>query len=152
MTFHSDFLIGLGVEITPCGSRVTCDPPPTDTDADYLVLLPPGVTARDRVLRYLSSEGYAQDVGRNYDGRGQDHALDDGFASFRKGEVNLIVTQNADFARRHKEATALCTKLNLMTKPARVAVFQKILYGNNVLDLYELGDYFDQHKFEGFKP
>lgn len=133
MTFHSDFLVGIGVEITPCGSRMTCDPPPTNTDADYLVVVPPGGNIMQRVWTYLATEGFTREGSIRY---AVNQATGEGFHSFRRGEVNLLVTQCLEFADRHKAATAECKRLNLMHKPDRVALFQWRLYGNDVTGVY----------------
>lgn len=126
MTFHSEFLIGLGVEITPCGSRVTCDPPPTDTDEDYLLLVPPGREIRRRIDRYLTSERFFAES-NVYVNQPSENA----FQSWRREPVNLIVTCDPEFARRHKAATAECKRWNVARKIDRVAIFQWILYGND---------------------
>lgn len=115
----------LGCTVEPCGSRVTCNPPPTDTDQDYLVEVP----AHDRghvalVVSDLTQAGFHLEGNGHY----QDQAAE-GFMSWRRGDVNLIVTANPLFASRHRVATKLCTRLNLQIKNNRIAVFQAVLYG-----------------------
>lgn len=109
----------------PCGSRVTVYPAPRNTDADFLIEIQQaevsGMVAR------LASEGFKwegatehyQDVAGNT------------FMSWRKGEVNLIVTSNGDFAAKHRVATALCKRLNLLDKQDRIAVFKAVLYASD---------------------
>lgn len=132
MTFNSDFLAGLGVEITPCGSRVTCEPPPTDTDADYLLLLPPGSEVQARVSNYLNGQEFVMDgVTGCLEYEGPSNSP---FVSWKRSRdtVNLIVTSDEEFARRHKAATHVCRQLNLLNKLDRIMVFQAVLYGNQV--------------------
>jgi hypothetical protein len=109
-----------------CGSRVTVTPPPMDTDEDWLVVISPSQAAISNAVGILAEAGYEwegdtehyQDVAGNT------------FMSWRKGNVNLIVTANADFAHKHHVATALCKRLNLAGKQDRLAVFQAVLYAN----------------------
>lgn len=113
----------MGCVVEPCGSRVTCNPPPTDTDRDYLV----------EVKRYADYEQAIQIIMENgFYPEGSDHYRnsDFDFQSWRLGEINLIVTYKEWFANRHRAATTVCKSLNLMDKSDRIALFQKILYGN----------------------
>ena len=47
---------GVAIAVEPYGSRVTCDPPPTDTDEDWLVL----VTEFDTLHYALVDTGFAR--------------------------------------------------------------------------------------------
>jgi hypothetical protein len=113
--------------VEPCGSRVTCKPPPVDTDEDYLVEI---VNSKNdpvsQVVAALHDFGFEWESGEHYQ-----RAATDGFMSWRRvaDNINLIVTANPVFAQRHRIATALCTRLNLMDKQDRIAVFQAVLYG-----------------------
>lgn len=108
-----------------CGSRVTCSPPPDNSDEDWLVVIPPHRQNVADAVGHLSSQGYQWEGSEHY----QDAAASD-FMSWRKGAVNLIVTASEQFATRHRAATALCKRLNLMSKQDRIAVFQAVLYAN----------------------
>lgn len=118
-----DILTKLGCTVEPCGSRVTCNPAPTDTDEDYLVEVV-GCDISD-VVQTLSEFGFI------WEGNHSEHYRDAAstFMSWRKAEVNFIVTDEPGFAKNHRAATALCTRLNLMSKPDRIALFQAVLYG-----------------------
>lgn len=112
-----------GCTVEPCGSRVTCDPPPSDTDQDYLVEAPQA--AISDIVAFLSQANFRwEGASEHY----QNVAQSD-FMSWRRDDVNLIITANADFAKRHRAATALCKRLNLMVKADRIALFQAVLYG-----------------------
>lgn len=115
-----------GCIVEPCGSRVTCTPAPVGTDEDYLVEIS---SADDRsisnVVGILSEHGFKWEGQAHY----QDAANND-FMSWRQGDINLIVTANRRFAERHRAATYVCTRLNLLHKPDRIALFQAVLYGN----------------------
>lgn len=113
----------MGCVVEPCGSRVTCNPPPTDTDRDYLV----------EVRRYADFEQAVEIIMENgFHPEGSDHYRnsDFDFQSWRLDEINLIVTYKHWFALRHRAATTVCKSLNLMDKADRIALFQKMLYGN----------------------
>ncbi len=112
------------------GSRVTCNPPPTDTDDDWLYLVTDIVKFVDEAKR----EGYYVDGslmgGRNW---GEDNfACQNGiFVSLKHANdiSNLIVTSSQDFYSRFIAATYVCKRLNLLHKPDRIALFQAVLYG-----------------------
>lgn len=110
--------------IEPCGSRVTCNPPPLNTDRDFLVVMPDDHEKISVIVSSLDAAGFSWEGSEHY----QDAAGD--FMSWRRDDVNLIVTRNAAFATRHRAATYVCTRLNLQNKPDRIAVFQAVLYGN----------------------
>lgn len=109
---------------TPCGSRETCDPPPVDTDADFLVLVFPGHDLAGVITR-LSSDGWTWEGSSEH----YQNVAGEGFMSWRKGETNLIVTASEAFHARHVAATAVCKRLNLLDKEDRKAVFTAVLYG-----------------------
>lgn len=119
-----DDLIALGCTVEPCGSRVTCSPAPTDTDADYLVLTPPTSTSVGLVVDAMALAGFRWEGSEHYQ-----NAAASGFMSWRADDINLIVTSNAAWADRHRAATAVCKRLNLMDKSDRIALFQAVLYG-----------------------
>jgi hypothetical protein len=125
----------------PCGSRVTCNPPPTDTDEDYLVfvdaiyegarLVKDGFQRLRELEFYLRSNGW--EIGGSLP---NDLATqvppETRFCSWTLGELNLIITCSPEFFRRHQAATFLAKKFNLLDKGDRIALFQAILYGNIV--------------------
>jgi hypothetical protein len=115
-----------GCVITTCGSRVTCDPPPMDADRDFLVVAPSGIGAVSTVVETLQKHGFTWEGDSEHY---QNIAASD-FMSWRRDDVNLIVTASQEFARRHVAATGVCRLLNLMDKSHRVALFQAVLYGN----------------------
>lgn len=110
-------------DVTPCGSRVTCSPPPTDTDEDFLVLVDGG-DSLSKLVNLLHAAGFAwEGASEHY----QDVAGTN-FMSWRQGTTNYIVTSSLSFARRHKAATSLCKRLNLHDKSDRIALFRAVLY------------------------
>lgn len=115
------------------GSRVTCNPPPMDTDNDQLLLVKDYVCVEaDLVANGWKLGGSAIPADQNYT------KPDEFFASFTNGDVNLIVTPSSEFARRFVAATSVAQRLNLTNKDDRIALFQAVLYGRgdiqNALD------------------
>lgn len=114
------------LRITAVGSRITCDPAPTNTDADYLVL----------VADHAAFRQVAFDNGYELGGSlllGEKFPLDsqDIFSSYVKGEVNLIVTMDFTFHMRFLAASSVAKRLNMLVKDDRIALFQAVLYGNS---------------------
>jgi hypothetical protein len=103
------------------GSRVTCDPAPVDTDEDILILC----DSLTRLYAACASNGYT------FDGDGKyivEDGIDPRFISIRRGNTNLICTEDPEFFDKFVLATSVCKKLNVLKKLDRVTVFQAILY------------------------
>ena len=114
-----------GAAIQLVGSRVTCIPPPTETDQDVLCFVEEGDVGD--VINGLESDGWKFDGSAEYA-----NALHGGvgFRSYRHGEVNLILTSDFDFYSRFMAATSVAKRLNLLDKTDRIALFQAVIYGN----------------------
>lgn len=105
--------------IRAVGSRVTCNPPPENTDQDFLAF------SLDDLSGDLASAGFTQDGSPEFY-TGNDNG---GFRSFRRGDVNVITTQSMKFFELFLTATALAKRFNLSNKADRIALFQAVLYG-----------------------
>lgn len=110
----------LGFTAIPVGSRVTCDPAPTDTDADYLALVDP------QDFRCICNELMQDD----WDAGGSLVEDDDGLetvdrATFRMGDENLILTNSQAFFDCFMACTAIAKRMNLLRKEDRVALFDE---------------------------
>lgn len=101
------------------GSRVTCDPAPTDTDEDWLVLTY-GLDGAD-----MEASGFTQDGSPQFY-TGNDNG---GFRSWRRGDLNIITTESPEFFWKFVTATDLAKRFNLLAKADRIALFQAVLYG-----------------------
>lgn len=113
--------------ITAVGSRVTCDPAPTDTDQDWLLY----VEAKDYrpLLGFLLASkwepgGSLVPVDESY------RPPNERFNSFKLGVDNAIVTDSMEFHKRFLAASSIAKRLNLLEKADRIALFQAVLYGN----------------------
>lgn len=116
--------------IEPVGSRVTCNPPPMDTDEDWLVYLQPGDFAQfEDVL--ICAHGFELGGSRIHAG-GCTIGDPNSFQSYTFGKLNVIATGSEEFFDKFMEATAEAKRLNLMDKEDRIALFQKILYNVDV--------------------
>jgi hypothetical protein len=109
--------------MVPVGSRRTCNPPPTDTDDDYLVL------CRDskETVRSLKELGFEQpkDMAEYI-------ALHDcSFTSLRLGELNFIVTDNVDWFDKFLTASYFAKKYNLINKKDRIELFDSVMRSNS---------------------
>lgn len=104
-------------KIEPVGSRIVCNPPPTDTDQDWLCLLHKNINQSD-FLGVLQGQGWQI---------GGSMPLGSDWTSVRLGEDNLILTKSIIYFDGFMKATAICKEKNLLDKKDRIAVFDKIL-------------------------
>ncbi len=107
------------VKMEYVGSRITCNPAPTDTDEDVLLLT-------DDLETLI---GDCIEVGFTRDGDTK-ASYPEGFVSLRNGSMNFIVTDDEEFYKKFMLATHVCKFLNVKAKVDRICVFQAILYGN----------------------
>jgi hypothetical protein len=128
-------LESLGCAISATGSRFMCDPPVMNTDEDYLVDLSCS-SHQSTVTALLFAQGFVEEGRASSASRNSGHRSE--FKSWRRGTLNLITTVLVAFANRHRQATALCRRLNLLEKADRIAVFQIIMYGEEYGENYQL--------------
>ena len=119
-----DFLNEIAISIEPVGSRVTCDPAPTDTDEDWLVLV------REKDV-HRATDLLGDKNGFHLDNPSEHYRPEQStFNSWRgPNNTNLIVTFDPSWHYRFQTATKLAKRFNLMLKEERVALFQAVLYG-----------------------
>lgn len=115
-----------------CGSRVTCNPAPTDTDQDVIVLVEDIEATATREGRpssaykaYFALATALHAAGYVCGGSGTG---DDEFESWTKGEINLILTADCEFYERFVAATTVARELNVLDKDLRRALFRAVLY------------------------
>lgn len=105
------------------GSRVICNPPPTDTDQDFVVLVRDMQEAETYLMGVADAvvEGSRPEDPRNNTSP---------FLSIRILDLNFIITSDQQFFNQFQLATAVAKRLNLLDKADRIVLFQAILYGN----------------------
>jgi hypothetical protein len=116
------------LEIFATGSRVICNPAPTDTDQDYVVLVKPGLFWE--VIESLADNGYDVGGSQVFDITEETPRDDESFLSWKRGDVNYIVTESKTLFDDFVHATNIAKKLNLLDKQQRIDLFQIILYDN----------------------
>lgn len=126
------------IKILRTGSRVICDPPVTNTDRDYLILL--STFSAFKLEEVLREKGFT--IGgsnfikvRNikdlvewpsYE-RLEEYLINgEVFHSWKKDDLNLILTASEDYFEEFAQATMLATKLNLRHKVDRITLFEAI--------------------------
>lgn len=119
-----DDIRAAAIRFEPVGSRVTCNPAPTDTDEDFLVLIDENDFGG--FYRMLMEGGY--ELGGSVPLNEVNVDPDERFSSFTLGTTNLIVTSSELFFDRFMQATAEAKAKNLLVKADRIALFQSILY------------------------
>ena len=104
----------------PVGSRVTCNPPPMDTDQDILCRC-------DDVAHLCGFQDWLVDQKWKEEG----NYGDSNFTSWKKTldttVFNLIVAEDEDWFDKFLEATVICMEKNLLVKADRIAVFDKVM-------------------------
>ena len=131
MTMADSWWLDYATRAIHTGSRVICNPPVLDTDDDYLLLVDIELT------KALQEKLYAD--GFKLGGSGirfkslkefpdiESIERDNGvFNSFKKDNLNIIVTASHEYFENFVKATFLCRRLNLTNKEDRVEVFQSI--------------------------
>lgn len=116
---YPDYLDDVFDVVVPVGSRVTCSPPPTDTDLDLLCY-----------PKKWNSEWYEVLDSTGWRLGGEIYGTRHEFQSWRKEHYNLIVTISEPFFDSFMEATEVCKKLNLLDKKDRIAKFDEIFAKN----------------------
>lgn len=120
-----------GTIIVPVGSRVTCSPPPTDTDEDFLLLVDDLGEAVNKLKEIGFDTGMTEEQEAEYVALQQTSG--NRFKSLRFGDLNYIVTQSAFFFDRFMTATHICKTLNVMDKKQRILIFSGV-FGDSHLN------------------
>lgn len=115
-----------------CGSRVTCNPAPTDTDQDVIVLVEAIAATSASKCSVKPRKEYSEVVAAPlYEAGfvvGGSARSDDDFESWTKGDINLILTADPAFYDKFVAATTVARRLNLLDKEDRKALFRAVLY------------------------
>jgi hypothetical protein len=111
------------IDIAKTGSTVICDPAPTDTDEDWIVLTEDSIKLRKTLL----AMGFKPDSDKHYeDSEFDSYSLyeDDGFFSIGKPKrKNYIVTESKRLFKAFVFATEVGRRLNIQDKRDRIDLF-----------------------------
>ena len=120
-----------GTIIVPVGSRVTCSPPPMDTDEDFLLL----VTDIKASVKSLKEMGFSSQMTPEQEEEylGLQKVSGRNFQSLRFGITNYIITESHFFFGRFLTATHICKTMNVMSKDQRILVFNGV-FGDSYYD------------------
>ena len=120
------------------GSNYTVSPPVTDTDVDTLVLVKNLNDALNILTDDWDEAGWKLLHCCTPEGK-KNYASDTGYAdwwySLRRGNENLIVTDNQEWYFKAIAATELCRSFNLKNKEDRINVFRYIRDGRDEYDI-----------------
>jgi hypothetical protein len=105
-------------EIYPNGSRYVCDPPVLTTDIDFLVY------TKDNIHNRLITLGYRHTS--REDSYFQHSNAKEPINCYRKGKINLVVTDCPDFTQKHRIATHICLTQNFKHKFDRIVVYEGV--------------------------
>jgi hypothetical protein len=108
-------LSGYCKKIEHVGSRVVCNPAPTDTDDDWLCL----VENESLFNKELQDTGWSPCAQYGTLSKNQ-------FMAWRKGHLNIIATKREKFFDDFCLATEVCKSLNLLNKDDRIKVFKVV--------------------------
>lgn len=119
-------------DVLHTGSRVICSPPVKNTDDDWVLLCRPDCQAPLEGILGMSgwqlggssrwvreSNGWMTQV-RDDEGFGEN------FKSYRKKELNLILTSKPEFFEKFRRATEITRSLNVLDKSDRVLIFEAV--------------------------
>lgn len=100
-----------------------CTPPPQYTDDDYILLYSSAIALKEAVDRCLASDWA---LGGSLAIHNKGHNI---FYSLKKGDLNLVMTDNEDWYSKMLCATKICMELNEHDKQERIKIFEAIVYG-----------------------
>jgi len=102
------------------GSSYICNPPVTDTDIDFVIY------SQDwnKLDEWCKQNGFKTNF--------EDYAIEE-FRSYKRGVINLIVTDEATFYKRFVKATEVAKKLNLLDKQQRIDLFDFVMYESAIV-------------------
>lgn len=106
-------------EVALTGSSYICNPPVTDTDIDFVVYS----QEWDKLHDWCEKNAFKTNF------EAYEH---EAFRSYKRGIINLIVTDDPLFYKRFVKATEVAKKLNLLNKQQRIDLFAFVLYESNI--------------------
>ncbi len=134
--YQKAFWFQMALNVLHTGSRVICNPPPTNTDDDYLLLL--DIRSVSTLERELQRNNFT--LGGSF----KFHKLNplvefpdlyctgnnksSIFHSWKNDDLNLILTCSLEYYTNFAKATLLAKEMNLTDKEKRIQLFELICY------------------------
>jgi len=118
--------------ITPTGSRFNCDPPVMNTDQDYLIYTPCDISQELIAAGYTKTTIDPADLQQMKSTQSipkKGGNADETFESWRRDDINLIVTLSSEFYHKHKVAGYVCKAMNVRDKDHRIMIYHAVMYG-----------------------
>lgn len=106
--------------VVPTGSSYICDPPVLNTDVDFVILS----ADWDKLHDWCEQNAFKTNF--------EDYAIEE-FRSYKRGIINLIVTDDSTWYKRFVKATNLAKQLNLLDKQQRIDLFNFVMYESNIV-------------------
>lgn len=99
----------------PTGSNYICNPPVTNTDIDTMYY----VYNMPLASEWLEQHGWIRSGVNEY--------ATDAWRSYRKGNLNALITNDITHYAKFYHATELAKSMNLLDKEDRIALFNMIM-------------------------
>lgn len=107
-------------QIAFTGSAFICNPPITNTDIDFIILS----SDWDKLGEWCEQNSFKTNF--------EDYELEE-FRSYKRGPINLIITDDSVWYKKFTTATSLAKQLNLLDKDKRVVLFDFVMYECNIV-------------------
>lgn len=107
-------------QAAPTGSSYICNPPVLDTDIDFVILIKDWNKLHDWCKQNAFKTNF------------EDYAIEE-FRSYKRGVINIIVTDDPTWYKRFVKATELAKQLNLLDKQQRINLFDFVMYESNIV-------------------
>ena len=107
-------------EVGLTGSSYICNPPVTNTDIDFVIYSQDW----DKLHDWCEKNAFKTNF------EAYEH---EAFRSYKRGVINLIITDDPIFYKRFVKATEIAKQLNLLNKQQRIDLFAFVLYESNIL-------------------
>lgn len=107
-------------EVGLTGSSYICNPPVTNTDIDFVIYSQDW----DKLHDWCEKNAFKTNF--------EDYAIE-AFRSYKRGIINLIVTDDSTWYKRFVKATNLAKQLNLLDKQQRIDLFAFVMYESNIV-------------------
>jgi len=107
-------------KVAATGSSYICNPPVIDTDIDFVIYS----QGWDKLHDWCEKNAFKTNF------EAYEH---EAFRSYKRGVINLIITDDPIFYKRFVKATEIAKQLNLLNKQQRIDLFAFVLYESAIV-------------------